>query len=52
MIYAPLGDGYGEHPIKRKRLLARVLGVLISEMAISESYGREFRRSVEWWGER
>ena len=33
-------------------MFARVLGVLISEMAISESYGKEFRRGVEWWGER
>jgi len=33
-------------------LSARVLGVLISEMAISESFVGEFGRSVELWGER
>ena len=38
--------------MRDKPTLARVLGVLNSEMAISESYGGEFSRSVEWWGER
>jgi len=38
--------------VRDKPTLARVLGVLNSEMAISESYGGEFSRSVEWWGER
>jgi len=36
----------------RKPLSARVLGVLISEMGISESFVGEFGRSVELWGKR
>ena len=35
-----------------REIAAAAVVVLIAEMAISESFGGEFRRSVESWGER